>query len=235
MAARQSETVNPSLQGKTIGRRAILAGLATASIAGTATAAEHDDTEAVLAAWREWRPLQCEDAALTPQIQAAYKALPNWVKVPQIQVLDTWCWDDKAIDDVCDRAPTWMNPAIPDLRVAAKRELQDLWRRGEEYSQRCGYTDLEKRSDAIMERQVALVKRIENSNSNHPIVIAAKIDMALSEASSDDLFGDCPWVPISAILRALMPHLPADMAAALAPAAEERGSIGELFGLSVEA
>jgi hypothetical protein len=235
MAISQSETVNSSLQSRSVGRRAILAGIASTPLLGTSALAETDEVDAVLAAWREWRPLQCEDAALTPKMKAAFKALPTWVKTPQVRVLDTWCGYEGEINEVCDLAPAWMAPAIPTVQEAAKRELQDLVRRGEEHTQQCGYADLDKYSEELMKRQMPLTERIEASNSNHPIVIAAKIDIALSEAPTDEMLGDCPWVPIAAIVRSLLPHLPADMAEALTPVAEERGRIGELFGLSAEA
>jgi len=233
MANRQSETANTVLQARTVGRRSVLAGLAVAPIAGTVVAAEPDEVERVLAAWREWRPL-CEDAALTPRMNALYKAVPDSAKNPQVQVLDEWCWSDEHIDQTCDRAPAWMKSVISDVWRSAKQELQDMWLRAGEHLELCGYEDLERQSEELMRRQGPLVEQIEGSNSNHPIVIAAKIDMALSEAPSDNMFGDCPWVPISAIVRALLPYLPADMAAALELAAEERGRIGELFGLQEE-
>jgi hypothetical protein len=94
---------------------------------------------------------------------------------------------------------------------------------------------MERRSDEIMDMQTDLIDRIEASDSTHPAVVAAKIDLALSQGRKDDLLDDCPWHATTAILRSLLPRLPADMAATLAPAAEARGTIGQLFDLPEEA
>jgi hypothetical protein len=146
-----------------------------------------------------------------------------------------WCINEDGIDAACARAPAWMQSALPELKEAAKREFRDLWRRREEEEERSGYTALQNRSDEIVDIQVELIKRIERSNSPHPAVIATKIDLALSQAPKEDLMANCPWYALATVLRTLLPQLPADMAAVLTPAAEERGTIGQLFARQAEA
>lgn len=229
-----SHTAHIITPAQAIGRRAVLAGLAVASAAGTAVAAVPDEVEAAVNAWREWRQLEMEHKALTPKMHATYKTLPNDVNMPGVVVFDQWHMSEDGIDRACSNAPSWMETAVPAIREAAKRELMAAYQRCEVEQERCGYTAMEKRSDEIMELQRELIDRIEGSDSTHPAVIAAKIDMSLSEGNTKAMLGDCPWVPLTTILRSLLPHLPADMAAALAPAAEHRGTIGELFGLPRE-
>jgi hypothetical protein len=242
MAICQSETVNSSLQAPAaapmpkLGRRAVLAGLAVTSIAGAAVAAEPDEVQTVVSAWREWRKLEMEDVALTPKILAAYNAQPKWVQLPGLEFLDEGHISEDGIDGACVKAPAWMESAIPAMRDAAKRELRERSQRSAAELEHCGYTAMERRSDEIIELTAPLIDRIEVSDSTHPAVMAAKIDLALSRGRRmKDLLDDCPWHALTTILRSILPQLPADMAAMLAPAAEGRGTIGELFGLAAEA
>jgi hypothetical protein len=95
--------------------------------------------------------------------------------------------------------------------------------------QRCGYSAIERRWDAAIEEQGALIDQIEESASCSPMTVAARIDIAFAHSDSEAIFVDLPHSLYCSILRSVYAELPGDMQAVLARAAAMEGKIGRLY------
>jgi hypothetical protein len=203
-------------------RRAILAGAAAAIVAvpSPAGADNHDnEVNAVLDAWRAWRALEEEDRRLQADIKWKELGVPGWAQVPSVQVFDKDCWSDDAIDAACNAAPKWLQSMVPEIRQKAHEELIAVWKRRDAFYAKIGLDKLEERSDEITNLQSPLIRTIERSDSSAPIVVAAKLDLAIARFKSDAHLADLPQGHICDAVRGLLPELPADMREKLAPIA----------------
>jgi hypothetical protein len=208
-------------------RRAILTGIA-ATAAATAVPAQAGatiDAEAVLAAWRAWRPLEEEDWALCAELKDAYKRYPQAFIPPGVLVCDVNCMTAENIDEACKQAPAWMQPAMAHIRECAKQELAAEWTRFEKLEDKVGISRMNRRSDEVDALRGPHFDLIENADGSSPIIIAAKLDCALSHLSGDEDLSDCGPSGIASAIRGLLPELPADMAQTLAPIAAGEGKV----------
>ena len=202
-------------------RREILSGIAaaTAALAVPGASATTPDVGAVLEAWRAWRALEEEAWPLRPTIDWKRKGVPLDIEAPSVEVCGTMCQFEWAIDLACDAAPAWIQPAIAEIRKAAKAELVAAWKRREEFYQKIGLEKAEDRTDEITDLQSPLISRIEDATGSEPVIVAAKLDLAVSCLHSQAEFGDTPQIYIAAVIRGLLSELPDDMREKLAPIA----------------
>jgi hypothetical protein len=215
-------------------RRAILSGIvaataATAVLAVPAASAATGDVDAVLAAWRAWRPLEEESSILSDAIHDLYNKHPNARQMPGLLVLGVRCTSEEGIDAVCDAAPAWMRPSIPQLRESAKRELAAEWKRAEAFDERIGMKPLQQRLDKVGALAGSLLDLIENADGSSPVIVAAKLDCALSHLSGEEHLEDLGPSSIASAIRGLLPELPDDMRAKLVPIAAGEGTIGDIY------
>jgi len=103
-------------------------------------------------------------------------------------------------------------------RAAAKAELE-----------RSGYSACQSSLDELCDQKVEPALEIERATGAALAVIAAKADYAFSCLSWDDKLGDCPTAGLSDTIRTLLPHIPTEMAVALAPLAAEKGTVEEAY------
>jgi hypothetical protein len=214
-------------------RRAILTGIAATTaataLAVPATADAMSDVDAVLAAWRVWRPLEEEDWSINAAWQGIYSRHPSTRNIPSVLVFDVQCMSDDGIDEVCRRQPAWMQPAMPQLRESAKQELAAEIARSDSFDEKVGLAKLQRRSEDIDQIMGPLLDLIENADGSAPIIIAAKLDCALSHLRGDDCLSDCGPSGIASAIRGLLPELPEDMRQKLAPIAAGEGKIREIY------
>jgi hypothetical protein len=215
-------------------RRAILTGIAattaaTAVLAVPAASAVTTDVDAVLAAWRAWRPLEEEGRAISAAIRDLHEKHPLTRKIPSVLVFDQQCVTDENIEEVCQRAPAWMQPAIPQLQESAKRELAAEQKRSEEFNDQVGITQLYNHLEEIDEASGRHFELIDRATGSSPVIIAAQLDLALAHMDGDEDISDCGPRSIVSAIRGLLPELPADMAEALAPIAAGEGTIWDAY------
>jgi hypothetical protein len=197
-------------------RRNVLVGLGAAAatlvpMAASASATVDSNVEAVLEAWRAWRALEEEDIRLNFKIKWKLQMVPSWAQVPGITVFETFCLTEDCIDDACNAAPAWVQPAVPEIRKQAKAEFSAVWRRREELYEKIGLAKLEARQDEIVNLQVPHIKLIENAPGSHPVIVAAKLDMSIAQCDSSSHLSDLPQGYICDAMRGLLPDLPEEM------------------------
>jgi len=221
-------------QMSTITRRAALRGVvstaaATAALAVPAASATTADVDAVLNAWRAWRPLEEEDWAINAAWRDIHNKHPRTRETPSVLVFGVQCTNDRDIDDVCSRAAEWMGPVMPQLRESANRELAAVLARAGALEKKTGLTRLQERSEELDGIRGPLFDLIENADGSSPIVVAAKLDCALSHLSADANLDDCGPSGIVSAIRGLLPELPSDMREKLALIAVGEGKIREIY------
>jgi hypothetical protein len=216
-------------------RRAAMRGIAatavaTAALAIPAASASTTNVDAVLAAWRAWRPLAEEFARLSEEWTRIHKAAPEWVRNgPHIEIAGVQVHSPETVDRAMKSLPDWLKPASEQLRECAVRGWDEGWARVEAERVRIGLYPVQNRQDEITELQDPLIVVIENAGGSHPVVIAAKLDLALSNADDEYDLGDAEVAYIASAIRALLPELPADMAQSLAPIAAMEGTIRQIY------
>lgn len=222
----------------TMNRRAMLRGIAATTAAGAAVAvpaaianaSTATDVDAVLAAWRAWRPLAEEFARLSDEAERIEKSMPDWARSgPHIAINDVQVYSPHSLDQAMKQLPDWLKPASEQLRECALRGWNEGWARAEAERARVGLAPRRDRMDEITDLEDPLITLIENASGSHPVVVAAKMDMALNKTSCSDLFEDLPWSLLASAVRGVLSDLPADMAEALAPIAAGHGMIGEIY------
>jgi hypothetical protein len=185
--------------------------------------------EAVLTAWRAWRALEEEDRRLQSAIGWKRQAQPKWAQNPSIEVVNRVCYWPDMIDDACNSAPAWMKPFVDELRNSAKKEFADIDARAAAHNESIGIAPLERRAYEIEALQDSLIETIEKAEGSAPVIIAAKLDLALSRMDSGEALADSPLCYIAAAVRGLLHELPSDMRTALAPIAAGEGTIDAAY------
>lgn len=84
--------------------------------------------------------------------------------------------------------------------------------------------ELQARAQPFEDADAAFVRAIEALDTASPAAVAAKLNLAFDHSDKEEFLADLPWCTLGTMVRCLLPHLPADMIAALAPLTKGPGT-----------
>jgi hypothetical protein len=217
-------------------RRAVLAGLATvAAVAPVATACTA--THPALEQWRIWNDAQNLADALGDRYGQIYDTLPpeaqGKIAIPFDDGYNEVYFDDdgkaasrpgrqikapsfawlEAHYNMIKPGPRGWDKTLEEYRA----EFEAAEAKGAEIRQAAGLNDLNQQVDAAIEIAIEAEDQIANMTSIDPVVIAARLHMAVRERSKEPEIGGTDNRFTVIALRDLLPFLPAEMVAAIAP------------------
>ncbi|MGH6883088.1 hypothetical protein [Hypericibacter sp.] len=221
-------------------RRAALVGLAAsvAAIGTCSASAATEETDPVLEAWRQWRPLEARLNELRMAKEQIMVALPDWAQRPRVKVGE-WTSDgcgakkgDPIYFHSWDQLAAHYGPGSmsfsgmdgPAFFLQKRAEFHASERAMETARERVGLNDIEDRMEVTEKAADVYLRAMLHTEQPGPVALAARLDVAINFSGAKFLV-DYPTNILCAGIRDLLPELPADMQEALRPIATALGTM----------
>jgi hypothetical protein len=210
---------------KSTHRAAVADDLATATSLHTGIVGQAASPDPILEAWRKWRPLANRENVLRRKLDSLDEKPGVVVGVlsnrggAETPVL---AFDDGEIERHYGSGGIFGYD--PEHLAALKLELATL-----QAAQAVIDADaLEDEADKVADAADALIAPMLQSAPATAAAVAARVDLAIN-FSGEIFLGDYPVGMLTVIVRDLMPNLPSDMQAMLAPIASGKGRVRDAY------